>query len=51
VLNVADGSLVGVHSDQRQSYWDCAEVDGRLLVGTFNGSLLVFDGEIWGEQV
>ena len=47
VFNVADGTLVRFYQD-RAALWQTAEVDGRLLVATDEGVLLLFDESIWG---
>lgn len=47
IFDLADGSLVNLYSD-KLPLWQTAEADGRLLVGTGDGKLLVFDESIWG---
>ena len=47
VFNVADGALVQFYQG-RSPLWRTAEADGRLLVATGDGALLVFDESIWG---
>jgi outer membrane protein assembly factor BamB len=47
IFNLTDGSLIGIHKE-KVSLWRTAEVDGRLLVGTDDGTLLVFDESVWG---
>lgn len=47
ILNTADGALVS-HYQAKVPLWQTEEVDGRLLVATGDGTLLVFDESIWG---
>jgi hypothetical protein len=46
VFNLADGALVRLYQG-RDALWRTSEVDGRLLVATGGGVLLVFDESIW----
>jgi outer membrane protein assembly factor BamB len=47
IFNLADGALVTVYQ-AKAPLWRTEEADGRLLVGTGDGDLLVFDESIWG---
>ncbi len=47
VFDTATGELVSFYVD-KTALWRTAEADGRLLVSTGNGELLVFDESIWG---
>lgn len=47
VLDVESGEIVRYFRSQVPLWWP-AEVDGRLLVGTGDGTILVFDESIWG---
>jgi hypothetical protein len=48
VFNTGDGSLVTSYAG-KVPLWRTAEADGRLLVATGDGALLVFDESIWGS--
>lgn len=47
VFGLADGALVSLY-ETKLPLWRTAEADGRLLVATGDGALLVFDESIWG---
>jgi len=47
VLDVATGEIVRYFKSAVPLWWP-TEVDGRLLVGTGDGTVLVFDESIWG---
>jgi outer membrane protein assembly factor BamB len=47
IFNLTNGSLVTLF-DAKAPLWRTAEADGRLLVATGDGALLVFDESIWG---
>jgi hypothetical protein len=46
VFNTGDGSLLSLY-ESKVPLWSTAEADGRLLVATGDGTLLVFDESIW----
>jgi hypothetical protein len=46
VTYVDSGDLVSLQTAKR-ALWSAAEADGRLLVGTGSGSLMVFDQSTW----
>lgn len=45
IFSLADGSLEALYRAQ-VPLWQAADADGRLLVGTGDGSLLVFDESV-----
>ncbi len=47
VLDTESGEIVQYYKDRVPLWWP-VEVDGRLLVGTGDGTILVFDESIWG---
>jgi outer membrane protein assembly factor BamB len=47
VFRLSDGALISLYT-AKVPLWRTAEADGRLLVGTGVGTLLVFDESIWG---
>jgi hypothetical protein len=48
VFDIESGELVQYYKG-RAPLWQAAEVDGRLLITTGDGSILVFDESVWRD--